>query len=48
MIQLTWQAGLSKPLGIPKSSAEVTEEDVEVRQKLSGVCDSALGAAFST
>ena len=29
VIQLTWEApGLSKPLGIPKISAEVTKEDV--------------------
>ena len=30
VVTLTWEKGLSKPLGIPKDSATVTEEDVEV------------------
>lgn len=31
VLQFTWQQGLSKPLGIPKVAAEVTQEDIEVR-----------------
>jgi hypothetical protein len=33
VVQLTWAEGLSKPLGIPKTSAEVTQEDLEVKKK---------------
>lgn len=31
VLTLTWDQGLSKPLGIPKEAKDVTEEDVEVR-----------------
>jgi hypothetical protein len=29
VVQFTWQEGLSKPLGMPMTSAEVTAEDIE-------------------